>query len=306
MGSFLVDRLECEGHRVSVLSRAPESVKAPADRIVADVSKAGWLAAIDPSQFDYVVHMAYATTGNAEYDRAVTVKSVVDVIEHFRNSALKHFILLGSMSVFGMKLQDCKIDEDAPRVPDCEYAKNKIDAASAAMGANTGFAVTVLHPTGVYKLGSKRLTMYENIFKVGYFLDQEKCLGINNIVHADDVANAILLSACRKSGGLAEEYICNGEAILYLNWLSALESRLGVADFQRLPSFLAPLCRGPIRRLLVLGRFRIPIRLPAYKMEIFQRKALFSSEKALAHFGWSASKRFSDADPGAKDNLCDY
>lgn len=294
VGRFLVDRLVSEGHRVTVVSRDPERVKAPALPIVADVSKAGWLGSIDPVQFDYVVHMAYATTGAAEYDRAVTVKSVADVVEHFRGSSLRHFILLGSMSVFGMKLRDGKIDEAAPRVPDCQYARNKIDAAAAAMGANTNFPLSVLHPTGVYSEGSKRLKMYENILTQGYILDQEKRRGINNIVHADDVANAIVGAASRESGGKAEEYIINGEAVIFSDWLSALERRLVVADRQRLPSFLAPLCRGPVRRLLALAGLRVPIRLPAYKTEIFEREALFSSEKALAHFGWCASRRFSD------------
>jgi len=87
VGRFLVDRLVSEGHRVTVVSRDPERVKAPALPIVADVSKAGWLGSIDPAQFDYVVHMAYATTGAAEYDRAVTADSVADVIEHFRGPA---------------------------------------------------------------------------------------------------------------------------------------------------------------------------------------------------------------------------
>jgi nucleoside-diphosphate-sugar epimerase len=305
VGSFLVNRLVNDGHRVSVLARAPERVNAKAHQIVADVSREGWLSAIDPTEFDYVIHMAYATTGSAEYCRAVTVKSVVDLIEHFRNSDLLHFILLGSMSVFGMKLPVCKIDEFAPRVSDCEYSRNKIDAVSAVMEANTEFRTSVLHPTGVYSEGSKRLIMYENIFKLGYILGQEKCLGINNIVHADDVANAILGAACRESGGKAQEYIVNGEAVIFSNWLSALETRFG-SNCLRLPSILAPLCRGPIRRLLVLAGFRIPIRLPEYKMEIFQRKAFFSSEKALAHFGWSASRRFSDVVLSTEDNLCDY
>lgn len=302
VGRFLVDRLVSKGHKVSVVSRDPTRVKAPVLPIVADVSKAGWLAAIDPAQFDYVVHMAYATTGAAEYDRAVTVKSVADVIEHFRGSLLRHFILLGSMSAFGMKLPDGKIDEDAPRVPDCEYARNKIDAAAAAMGANADFPLSVLHPTGVYSDGSKRLNMYEHILTQGYIVDQEKRRGINNIVHADDVANAIVEAASRESGSKAEEYIINGEAVVFSDWLAALERRLGVADRKRLPPFMAPVCRGPARRILSLAGFRVPIQLPQYKTQIFERKAYFSAEKAMAHFGWGASRRFSDVVSKVKDS----
>ena len=42
--------------------------------------------AIDPTAYDYVVHMAYATTGDADYDRALTMTSVVETAEHFRDS----------------------------------------------------------------------------------------------------------------------------------------------------------------------------------------------------------------------------
>lgn len=305
MGRFLVDRLISEGNRVSVVSRDPERVKAPVLPIAADVSKPGWLGSIDAEQFDYVVHMAYATTGVAEYDRVVTVDSVADVIEHFRSSKLRHFILLGSMSVFGMKLRDGKIDEAAPRVPDCEYARNKIDAAAVAMRAKTVFPLSVLHPTGVYSEDSKRLKMYKNILAQGYILDQEKRRGINNIIHADDVATAIIGAASRESGGKAEEYIINGEAVIFSDWLTALERSLGVADRPRLPSFLAPLCRGPVRQLLALAGLRVPIRLPAYKTEIFEREATFSSEKALAHLGWRANTRFSEVVYSGKGSLCD-
>lgn len=294
VGRFFVDRLVSEGHRVSVVSRNPERVKAPALPIVADISKEGWLGLIDPAEFDYVVHMAYATTEAVKYDRAVTVDSVADLIEHFRSFSLKHFILLGSISVFGMKLPDGRVDEAAPKVPDCEYARNKIDAVTIAMRANTFFPLSVLHPTGVYSENSKRLNMYKKILNQGYILDQEKLHGINNIVHADDVANAILGVARRKSGGKTEEYIINGEVIIFSDWLSALEKFFGLVNRQRLPSFLASLCRGPVRRLLALAGLRAPVRLPAYKKELFERATIFSSQKALAHFGWCAKKRFSD------------
>lgn len=294
IGQYLLNRLARDGHEVSVVTREPKRVPQQAHPIVADISQTGWLDAIDPTDYDYVVHMAYATTGYADYDRAVTVTSVTDTVRHFRKSPPKHFVLLGSMSVFGMELPLGILDEHMPRVPDCEYARNKIDAASAAMEADVEFPISILHPTGVYAEGSKRLNMYSGMLSQGYIVLQAGGQGINNIVHADDVAAAIVAVTRRKLGGRVEEYIINGEAISFANWLEALEDCLGVKERKRLPVVLAPICRGPVRRILAALGLRAPIALPAYKAALFERKAVLSSDRAMAHFGWHPSYSFAN------------
>lgn len=294
VGQYLLSRLAMDGHEASVVTREPTRVPITALPIVADISQVGWLAAIDPAAYDYVVHMAYATTGDAAYDRAVTATSVADTVEHFRDSPLKHFVLLGSMSVFGMELPEGTLDEQMPRVPDCEYAGNKIDAAHAAAQANVAFPISILHPTGVYADASKRLGMYLELLSQGYIVFRHGGQGLNNIVHADDVAAAVLAAAKRKHGGRVEEYIINGETISFADWLGQLEMCLDLQKRKRLPAVLAPICRGPIRRALAALGLRAPIALPAYKATMFERKALFTSDKARLHFGWQASHRFSD------------
>lgn len=295
IGRYLLDRLAMDGHDVSVVTRDPRKVPITACPIVADISQVGWSNVIDATAYDYVVHMAYATTGDADYDRAVTVNSVAEAVEHFCDSSLKHFVLVGSMSVFGMELPAGIVDEQTPRVSDCEYAQNKIDAVGAAEGADVKYSLSVLHPTGVYADGCKRLSMYSEILSQGYFLLQAGGQGINNIVHADDVAAAIVAVVNRKLGGRTQEYIINGETISFSDWLAALEKCYGVEAKTRLPAALAPICRGPVRRILAsIGGLRSPITLPAYKAALFERKAVLSSDKARLHFAWRASHCFTD------------
>lgn len=162
VGRYLLDRCMAAGHEVAVVTRSADRVPVTGCAIVADISKAGWAmnAGIDPLAYDTVVHCAYATTQDEDYDRAVTVDSLVEALHHFQDSLLKHFIYLGSMSVFGINLPQLRLDETAPRVPDNDYAHNKIDASAAAMEASVSFKVSVLHPTGVYSATSKRLTSY--------------------------------------------------------------------------------------------------------------------------------------------------
>lgn len=294
VGRYLLDRCRAIGYEVAVVTRSADRVPLPARAIVADISKAGWAvgAGIDPFSFDMVVHLAYATTQDAVYDRTVTVDSVVEILHHFKGSSLKHFIYLGSMSVFGIELPPGQLDETAPRVPDNDYAQNKIDASAAAMGADVSFKVSVLHPTGVYSATSKRLKSYREMLAYGYLVLDAGGRGINNIIHADDVAAAILACATRQKGERAEEYLVNGEAIKYSEWFTVLEQQLGVADQHRVPAKLSSLCRGPLRRILQAARLRFPIIMPAYKRAIFERDTLIVPDKAATHFGWQPCLRF--------------
>jgi nucleoside-diphosphate-sugar epimerase len=296
VGGYLLARCISAGIEVTVVSRSADKVRKPARVIVADISRPGWAldAGIDPAAFDLVVHLAYATSGDASYDRAVTVDSVIETVRHFAGSPLKHFIYLGSMSVFGLDLPAGRLDENAPRVPDNDYARNKIDASAAVLAADVTFPVSILHPTGVHDITSKRLKSYREMLANGYIVLDAGGRGINNIVHADDVAAAIVACFTRQQGGHAEEYVINGEAIPFGEWLAILERQVGVANRPRLPIKFIQLYRWPLRRVLRAIGLRLPILLPAYKRAIFERGALFVSDKATAHFGWHPTYRFAD------------
>lgn len=100
------------------------------------------------------------------------------------------------------------------------------------------------------------------------------------------MASAILACATRQKGERAEEYLINGEAIKYSEWLAVIEQHLGVANRHRLPAKLLQLCCGPLRQFFSAVRLRVPIIMPAYKRAIFERKTLILSDKATTHFGW--------------------
>ena len=218
--------------------------------------------------------MAYATTEDSEYNRAVTVQSVIDLLDHLRDVKLQHFIYLGSMAVFG---------DMTP------YAQNKLDAAQAVLKANVPFRVTVLHPTGVYDANSKRIRDYKAMFETGYIVSPAD--GIANIVHADDVAGAIVSSASRTKGAQAEEYMINGETLTYREWFAALEREVGVAFWPKLPAWLSPFIRGPIAKLARKLRFRKALPIPLYKLTAYRAKTAYSSERAEWDFGFIAHRR---------------
>ena len=297
VGSYLVKCLVTEGHKVSIVSRSADRVPSTACAIVADISLPGWTknSDINPQDFDVVIHLAYATTEDKTYDRSVTVDSVIELITHFKSSSLQHFLYMGSMSVFGIELPVGELDESTPKVADNDYAKNKIDASYAVMSADVDYKVSVLHPTGVYDNTSKRIKSYREMFSKGYLVLDAGGHGINNIVHAYDLAAAIYACSTRMIGNRAEEYVVNGETISYAEWFSILEREQGLNNLSRLPAILIPFCRRPFRRFLIALGYRIPILNPAYKLKMYERKAKFVSEKAEAHFKWKPKILFLDA-----------
>jgi len=310
VGRHLLNICKVAGHEVAVVTRSADRVPIGAHAIIADISKSGWVmnAKIDSNAYDTVVHLAYATSQDATYDRAVTVNSVVELLRHFQDSLLKHFIYLGSMSIFGIELPPGQLDENAERVPDNDYAQNKIDASAAVMGADVSFMVSVLHPTGVYSATSRRLKSYCEMLAIGYLVLDSGGGGINNIVHAADVASAILSCAIRNKGERAEEYLINGEKIKYSEWFGVLEQHIGASQ-HRVPSRLAKLCRGPLRLLFRAARLRIPIIMPSYKRAMYERDTIFLSDKATIHFGYEPCLRFKDVmanDDKETSVLCAY
>jgi nucleoside-diphosphate-sugar epimerase len=297
IGSFLQEKCEKSGYSVAIVTRDASRVSVPAKAIVADISVPGWTlsANIDPTGFDVVIFMAYATTEDEEYNRRVTVDSVEEAVQFFAGNNLSHFIYVGSMSVFGLDLSDEIIDENSGRVADNDYARNKIDACKAVTSANVDFKVSVLHPTGVYDEHSKRIKMYHELLASHYIVFDDGEQGVNNIVHADDVAEAILAYVNRSAGQRVEEYIVNGEAISYCKWFEVIETKFNLINRFKVPSFMSSLCRGPVRKLLSTLNLRIPVYLPAYKRAMFERQSTFVSDKARQAFGWESAISFNDA-----------
>jgi len=296
VGKYLTSLCVLRGYKVFVLGRTDKGMKQPVQFLKADISISGYLnnLKIKASDFDIVVHLAYATSGNVSYDRSVTFNSVIESLNFFSNSDIKHFIYCGSMSVFGEHPSQNLIDEKSSRIADSDYARNKLNACEALMNAKVSFLVSILHPTGVYDAFSNRITSYRNILRNGYIVTDNGGGGVNNIIHAKDVASSIIKCFKRAFGNRAEEYIINGELISYKKWFSIIEQNIGVEKLPRLSSKFSLICRFRQFRYLfsIISGSRLPITLPAYKRAFFERAVVFSSNKAKKHFGFEPKCRF--------------
>lgn len=298
VGSYLVPRLIGMGHGVDVVTRSPQHMKVmPGLRAVrADLGSPNWIreASINDQPLDLVgyegvVHLAYATTNNDAYDRQVTTESVEQLVNALDEAGgqIREVVLGGSMTVFGAAPGPGRVDEQAPRVGDTPYAANKIAAARALADRRGSYRTTVLHPTGVYDLErSKRIAFYTELFASGYIVTQAGARGTTNIVHADDVAAAIVGALARGGGSTTEEYVINGESMTYAEWFDLLAAWVGTASYRRLPRFAARLRRLVPNGVSRRAKLRWPVQLPAYKTAMFEHHAEFDSGKARRDFGF--------------------
>jgi len=288
VGSFLSELLRSQGISVRTLSRRNE-IDDPR-HIVANVLDDGWLAVVDPTAYDNVAYLAYSSSDNQVESAEINSHQVIRLINHFSLSGLKSFIYVGSMAAFGQTFDVDLIDEDQPKNPVGVYATNKMLCTKTILKLDYGFQINVIHPTEVYSIESNRINTYRNLLRNNRIMFDLGGQGLKNIVHASDVAKAIILVGGRSSGLKNEEYIVNGETITWNRWIDLLSpNNVGIKS---LPSFFSIFTRGPVRRFLNQRGFITPLQLPKYKRLMMECKSKFSSNKIHEHTGWYPSANF--------------
>jgi len=256
-----------------------------------DLAVPGWPLFLKDmiGEIDVVCHLAYSTTSSPNVNRRVTTESAIDLGRLIKNLDLIHFVYVGSVSVYGLIPNGPFVTESSPFSVYDSYSQNKADATQAVLNLGCNFPVTVLHPSLIWDRQSPRIQRLRHDLKSGYFLLDDTKVGIANMIHADDLASAILLSSSRAYGDVSEEYIINGECVPYPQLFEQIELQLGVRNRTRLPPFTSRLIRWKFRDAAYKFGVRVPIRLSDYKKKQYVAGVKFSSQKAKSHFGFDPS-----------------
>lgn len=289
MGTALLPRLVESGRKVYCVSRSAEKVPEGATPLVTDLRSSDWTDVLSriTEQIESLVYLAYSISGNKGADWRVNSLEMQTAANYVKPSEI---IYTGSIGVFGAYPDEGTYTERSLRTADTEYTKAKLHAVNYLKGISA--RSTVLHPSIVWAQDSPRVDYYKDQLRHGYYVFKGDGSGIYNIVHAEDVANAILLSIGR-SGARFEEYIVNAEAIPFREWIELIESRFGYAKTRRLPTALAPFARGPLRKIFsIFGR--VPMKLTEPKASAFERNTQFSSAKIARDLGWHPRKHAVD------------
>jgi len=140
----LVQALQRDGHRVTVLNRGrrPERLPSGVERLVADrKDPAALRAALGGQRFDGVVDVTYAPTTGED------VTALLDA-----PAATGHVLFVSTARVYD-HARPIPYDEDTPRsLYFGEYARNKIDGEDVlfARHRERGLPITIVRPTHVY------------------------------------------------------------------------------------------------------------------------------------------------------------
>ena len=287
IGSELCIELRSKGSVVHSVSRKSSF---HTDHIILDVTEEEWLKLIDSNFYDYVVYCAYSNSSILSESKSVNVDGALKLANHFHGSKLRSFVYLGSMTVFGQVPSHDVINELAHKIPKGTYASNKAIACEQLMDQSFKFNVSVLHPTNVYSRESESIKSWEKVLRMNRINPGRNALGTRNMVHSNDVANAIIEVSRRVVGRRNEEFIVNGEAVSWKDFFELVSTR--PSDKKALPLFLASLTRGPIRN--VLNRFGIitPLKPPKYKLKMIACNSTFDSRKIHEMTGWVPKKKF--------------
>ena len=298
VGQYLVPQLIRQGFAVDIVSRGERSAKSGESNvklIKANLENQNWieLAGIQLEVYDVIYHLAYAVGQNELLNREVTVNSVCQLLERLsrlKDGKKRHFVYVGSMVIFGASPLDNVVTESSRRNVDSRYAENKLAATKFALTPAHGVVSTVLHPTGVYDEKSSRINKYRKLLSANYVPASPR-LGMNNIVHADDVANALVL-CLRRNLENNSEYIINGQSLLYRDWFSYLEATVEKNCWLKLPEKFRYICRGPVRRFLNSIHICCPIFFSKQIGSALLNKSVYSSDKAFKDFGYTGKKSF--------------
>jgi len=309
VGRYLQQALQDHGCRINIISRFPNinantQVPSGHNKISRDISRTDWIEGIETELLssDLIYFLAYsATSGDESYDFDVTVRAL-QILLNFLDAndwgIDKHLLYLGSIAVFAENSDNTayEIDELSARTKATVYASMKLNACESLKNQEYRFRRTILHPTGIYDESSKRIRMYQEITKHHRIQFINGGQGLNLIIHAQDVAKA-MVAASSRSGSLYDEFLINGEEILYKRWVKEIEISAGITAFQRWLEKTIDAMPFSTLIIRILKKLRFRVRhygqLPLYKLHSFESKRSINCSHAIQGFGFTPQIKFS-------------
>ncbi|MBX3744041.1 MAG: SDR family oxidoreductase [Verrucomicrobiae bacterium] len=196
LGLALGARLATEGHHVTGLRRSPDADsvlrKAGIEPWIADFTQAASLASRTPD-WDWVVHCGAPDAGDPDAYRATYLEGSRQLLAWLRPRPPSAYVFTGSTAVYA-QTDGSWVTEDSPTTPESATARILLESEGVLRQAATeGFPARILRISGIYGPGRNRVEMLRRgaPWPSG---DPQRWL---NMVHRDDLVEAILLVAAR-------------------------------------------------------------------------------------------------------------
>lgn len=287
VGRPTVRQLLRAGHTVYSMSRSGEKLGSEV-ALKCDLGSSDWTQALQEikTSIEVLVYSTFSTSSDLAYDRRINVEAFKEAFEATNPAQT---IYISSVGALGSNLPSGDYSETSPRIGDSAYARDKIDA-SAYLQTKVGLTRgTVLLPSNIYDERSSRVRYYRDLLTQGYFVYKRDGKGIYNIVHAEDVARAVVCAMSNSAAPLFAEYVVNGEHLEFKDWVGMIEKKFDLTTRTKLPRGLESIIRGPIRKVVAKLGVRSPMRIPEPKATTYEAKIRYQSDKLCKELGWTAT-----------------
>lgn len=297
VGRHVVSQLVGLGIDTYALGRSPKAVPEGATFLASDLGRPSWtnvLGEID-QPVDALIYATFSASGQADLDERINSLAFLEALTLV---SAKKVVFLSSVLVYGTNpTNGGTLDETSAKQPDTLYQQSKVKVVDYLRTVDGGYSSTVLHLSHVWDKPCPGLNHYRDLLSQGYVANEATLRGTYNIVHASDAARAVILSITGKSHEPFREFIVSGESLVYEEYLRLLETSFGLRRTLKVPKALAPLTRGPVRRILSKLSLRPPIIIQEPKASWLANPTLFSSEKIRRDLGWRPLERLKNLGP---------
>jgi nucleoside-diphosphate-sugar epimerase len=205
VGLQLGSDLAAQGHEVFGLRRNADAAASLATAgiklLLADISRRETLDSL-PVDFDWVVHCAASSGGDADAYRQVYLQGTGNLLSWLSSAPPKKFVYTSSTSVYG-QTDGSLVKETSPAEPAVETGRILVETEQKLLQAarERKFPAVILRVAGIY--GPDRGHAFQQYLKNEAKIEGNG-LRLMNMIHRDDVAGAII--AVLKSGRAGEIY----------------------------------------------------------------------------------------------------
>jgi nucleoside-diphosphate-sugar epimerase len=299
LGQRLIARLQQDGHRVTALSRSPQS-DAKLNALGATTLR-GALSDIDLWQGalkgqDVVVHAAspIEVWGDwNDFERDI-VRASLDLYQAAARHQVKRFIQISSESVLQGEgpLLDITESHPYPAEPNSFYGKAKKQVELELLAHSAGTECIILRPTFIWGQGGEQLDKVVDKVRSGQFMWIDHGDVPMEMVHVDNVVEAVRLALTQGRSGQVY-WVTDGRPMPAREFLGALLRARGVeTPAKSLPGRLArPVAAGVEAVWRLLGLQSVPP-LSRFQLDFIALPRRYDLGKSKLELGYQPVRTF--------------
>jgi nucleoside-diphosphate-sugar epimerase len=247
IGSHLCEELVRRGFKVTCLVKKTSNLKwiehLDLKLAIGDCTNLESLLDV-VGDFDYIFHLAGLTKSRSEDDFfCINAKGSANLINAVskKNSKLKRFIYLSSLSAAGPSKNGTPLQEDSVPSPVSNYGRSKLEGENAVLKYKDLTPITILRPPAVYGPRDKDLLVFFKMIKKGIFPDWGKCY--YSLLYVDDLVQGIILSAVSMDAEGKIYFLSDNRFYTNEEIVNEISSALNTKALRlKLPRFIMPFC----------------------------------------------------------------